>query len=73
MRNPDPSDEQIVKAILDTASGATILATIMGYLPAIAAIMGILWYGIQIWESATVQSFLHKKAKPNEKLPPSSE
>ena len=40
---------------VDAIAAGTILATLLGYLPEIAAILAILWYIIQIWESRTVQ------------------
>lgn len=61
-------DDQTMKAILDVASAGTIVASIVGWLPAVAAVMGILWYGIQIWESKTIQSIFRKNVKPPEKV-----
>lgn len=45
----------IVRYTADGISGVAIVASIMGYLPGIAALAGIIWYGVQIWESKTVQ------------------
>jgi len=39
-------------------SAGAIVSTAMGWLPAIAAAMGGLWYLIQIYESATVQRWV---------------
>lgn len=38
-----------IKYTLDAASIANVVATILGYLPAIAAGLSIIWTGIQIY------------------------
>ena len=53
------SQEQL-KLAGDAISIGTVLGTIAGYLPAIAALVTIIWTGIRIWETATVQRFLKK-------------
>lgn len=40
---------------VDAGAGATIVASLAGFLPPLAAIAGIIWYGIQIYESKTCQ------------------
>ncbi len=45
------------KNLIDTASLATVVGTLAGILPAIAAIFTIVWTCIRIWESRTVQEF----------------
>lgn len=40
---------------MDFAAGAGILATLTGYAPVAAALLGALWYVIQIYESKTGQ------------------
>ena len=49
------------KHLIDTASVATVVGTIAGMLPAIAAIFTIVWTSIRIYESRTVQEYLEKK------------
>ena len=39
-----------VKYTLDVASVANVIATIIGWLPAIAALLSIVWLGIQIYD-----------------------
>jgi len=39
-------------------SGSTIVVAFLGYFPAVAAIVALIWYGIQIYESHTVQRWL---------------
>jgi len=42
-------------------SGLTILATIVGWFPAIAAFIAASWYIVQLYESATVQTWLRTR------------
>lgn len=39
----------------DIAAGVTVVGTFFDYLPKIAAVLAILWYAVQVWESETVQ------------------
>lgn len=43
------------KAVLDTASIGTLIATIAGWLPSISTLFTIVWVGIRIWETETVR------------------
>ena len=47
----------------DIVSGAAALGSLLGFLPPIVAIAALLWYAVQIWESDTVQSWIHGPAK----------
>jgi hypothetical protein len=42
--------EDHTKHVLDTVSGITAFAAIMKFLPAIAALLSIVWYCIRIYE-----------------------
>lgn len=57
----DPLAHKAVLYTVDAMSGLAIVATLVGLLPSIAAIAGIVWYGIQIFESKTVQGWLAKR------------
>lgn len=48
------------KAVVDVLSIATVVGTLAQILPAIAATFTIVWTGIRIWETKTVQSFFRK-------------
>jgi glycerol-3-phosphate acyltransferase PlsY len=48
------------KQVIDTASIATAVGTIMQVLPAIAALFTIVWTVIRIYETKTVQKLLGK-------------
>ena len=46
------------KAFLDILSVGTAIGTLMNILPAIAALFTIVWTGIRIYETDTIQSLL---------------
>lgn len=46
--------------VMDTLSVSTAVATVAGWLPAMAALVTIIWTGIRIYETRTVQSLLNK-------------
>lgn len=48
------SDEGL-KQVVDTISVATGVGALSGLLPAVAAVLTILWTGIRIWETDTAQ------------------
>lgn len=48
------------KHVIDTASIATAVGTIMQLLPAIAALFTIVWTTIRIYETKTMQKLLGK-------------
>jgi hypothetical protein len=50
-----------LKHVVDGASVGTVLATLAGWLPAVAAIFTIVWTGIRIYETDTIQRLLGKK------------
>lgn len=47
-------------ATADTLSAGAILASFTGWLPPLAALVAVLWYIIQMWESETVRGWLHR-------------
>jgi len=54
-----------VKHVVDALSIITVLGTLMEFLPAIAALLSIVWSVIRIYESKTVQRWLGKKDAVN--------
>ncbi len=48
---------QHVHTAANALAGIAVVATIVGWLPAIAAVLGIIWYVIQIIESKTVRDW----------------
>ena len=51
------------KTVADAAAVVTTVGTMMEFLPALASIFTIIWLGIRIWESDTVQGLLGKVRK----------
>lgn len=51
---------ETVKHVIDGLSVATAIGTLTKMLPAVAAAFTILWTGIRIYESDTVQKLLKK-------------
>ncbi len=43
------------KHVVDALSIATVLGTLVEFLPSIAAVFTIVWTGIRIWETDTVK------------------
>jgi hypothetical protein len=48
------------KTMIDAASMFTVVGTMMDVFPAVAAIFTIIWTGIRIYETKTVQKLLGK-------------
>jgi hypothetical protein len=49
------------KHAVDALSVVTVVGTLVEFLPSIAALFTIVWTGIRIWETDTVQKFLGRK------------
>jgi FtsH-binding integral membrane protein len=49
------------KAVGDAVSVVTVVGTLAEVLPAVAALFTIIWTGLRIWETDTIQSLLGKK------------
>lgn len=57
---------ETVKHVIDGISVATAVGTLIKMLPAVAAAFTIIWTGIRIYESDTVQRLLGKGPKDGE-------
>lgn len=55
---------ETAKAVADAASIVTVVGTLMEVLPAVAAIFTIVWTGIRIYETETVQKIFGKSKPP---------
>ena len=51
------------KTVADAAAVVTTVGTMMEFLPALASVFTIIWLGIRIWESPTVQGMVGKVRK----------
>lgn len=59
------SDAQTSSPFIHFIDGISVIGAVgalVGYLPAIAALFTIIWTGIRIYETKTVQNLIHGKA-----------
>ena len=49
-----------MQASIDAGIVAVILGTLGGVVPAVAAVLGLIYYAIQVWESATVKEWVRE-------------
>ena len=49
------------KQVLDLAAASTGIMSVAAWLPPIASLFTIVWLGLRIYESDTVQKIVHKK------------
>ena len=49
------------KQVVDVAAASTGVLTLVAWLPPIASLLTIIWLGLRIYESDTVQKLLGKK------------
>jgi hypothetical protein len=59
--------EETTKQVIDGVSIVTMLGTLGSILPPIAALFTIVWTGIRIWETDTVQGLTGRKQKRDAK------
>lgn len=59
--------EEPTKQVVDVMSIGTMLGALGSVLPPVAALFTIIWTGIRIWETDTVQGLFEKKRKRDEK------
>jgi hypothetical protein len=52
--------DEAIKQGVDAVSIVTVVGTLAGILPAIAALFTVVWTGIRIYESKTIQNLLGK-------------
>jgi hypothetical protein len=53
--------DEASKYMLDALSFVTVLGTLANMLPSLAALFTIIWTGIRIYETRTVQKWIGKK------------
>lgn len=51
------------KFVIDALSVMAVTGALVNMLPAIAAVFTIVWTGIRIWETETVQGWAKRKVK----------
>jgi hypothetical protein len=52
-----------IKHTMDAISIVTVVGTLMNLLPSVAAVLTIVWTGIRIYETETIQGFFNRKKK----------
>ena len=57
MKDPIAHMSDTMKHVIDGLSVVTVVGTLVEALPSIAAVFTIVWTGIRIWETTTVQKF----------------
>ena len=53
--------DETTKHLIDLSAIFTVVGTIMSWLPLVASLFTIVWMGIRIWETNTVQKLFGKK------------
>jgi len=53
---------ETVKHVLDSLSFGVVVGTVIGYLPALAALLSIVWTAIRIFETRTVRLLVARLA-----------
>jgi hypothetical protein len=61
MSDPFINMDEASKHIMDAFSVVTVLGTLTDMLPSIAALFTIIWTGIRIYETKTMQKLMGKK------------
>ena len=59
--------EESTKQVIDVISFGTVLGTISAIPPPLSALFTIVWVGIRIWETDTVQELPGRKQKRDDK------
>jgi hypothetical protein len=54
-------DQETVKHMVDGASILTVIGTLVEFLPAVSALLSIVWVAIRIYETDTVQKLVNRK------------
>lgn len=57
------NDYPIISWIGNSASVGVIVSAIIGWLPAAAALIAVIWYLVQLYESKTIQRFLDRRLR----------
>jgi hypothetical protein len=53
--------QEEAKVAVDALAVTTTVSTLMGWIPAVAAALSIIWTVIRIFETNTIQNLIHKK------------
>jgi len=64
---------ETVKTVVDGLSIVTVVGTLVDMLPSVAALFTILWTGIRIWETDTMQRVFGRKNAEQDTSPTQSD
>ena len=59
--------EEPTKQVIDVISFGTVIGTVSAILPPLSALFTIVWVGIRIWETDTVQELVGRKRRRDDK------
>ena len=59
--------EEPTKQVIHVISFGTVIGTVSAILPPLSALFTIVWVGIRIWETDTVQELVGRKRRRDEK------
>jgi len=54
-------NQETLKHMIDGASILTVIGTLVEFLPAVSAVLSIVWVAIRIYETDTVKKLLNRK------------
>jgi hypothetical protein len=54
-------DQETLKHMIDGASILTVIGTLVEFLPAVSAVLSIIWVAIRIYETDTVKKIVNRK------------
>jgi hypothetical protein len=54
-------NQETLKQLLDGASILTVIGTLVEFLPAVSALLSIVWVAIRIYETDTVKRLMSRK------------
>jgi hypothetical protein len=57
----DAQNQETLKQMLDGASILTVIGTLVEFLPAVSALLSIVWVAIRIYETDTVKRLMGRK------------
>ena len=55
--------DETTKHLIDLSAIFTAVGTMLSWLPHMASLFTIIWMGIRIWETKTIQKLVNKKPK----------
>lgn len=53
--------DPVLAYTIDVAGAIAVLSSLLGWVSPLAALIAVIWYVIQIWESRTIQAWVQKR------------